>query len=586
MSALSTSVNELRTNDRQWRAFTTQGHCVVLAPPGSGKTKLLATRVAYDLVNKIPEPHGAACVTLTNAATEELRHRIESLGVPDRATMFTGTVHSFALTRIVIPFASLVGRPELAHASIANRAEERTAFDAALNSVYPRGTDRRSVQSTIEINRKRFASDEDWARHSDEVREVARRYSGNLHQRDLIDFIELIEIAVDFVEHHPIIRKALNARYPHLYVDEYQDLAPGLDRLVKELCFDYVTGSELFAVGDPDQAILAFTGTRPELLIELSQRPDVTPVHLQKNYRCGQEIIRVASFMKQGTSTVIGDRDGGHVSATHCPQGFSAQCVQAARRVQEVIQHGTPLHEIVAICPTNEQCETAANIFRQHAIPAFFRNNDHYRVTLVTSFIEGCAAWATLGREHSNYRLGSLLRQWRTILGQRWERESDVALTQLLIDFATRANEPAYQLMAELRGIGLAVALTRTPLTDDAIEITNMTRALTSGALGGLSVCNLAERARRINRVEITTMTSSKGLEFDVVLILGMDQKRVPFFASVSNPESMREERRKFYVSITRARNEVRLYYSGFVEWRNSIDPAGPSMFLSEIGLI
>jgi DNA helicase-2/ATP-dependent DNA helicase PcrA len=79
--------------------------------------------------------------------------------------------------------------------------------------------------------------------------------------------------------------------------------------------------------------------------------------------------------------------------------------------VQEVTQHGTPLHEIVAICPTNEQCETAANTFRQYAIPAFFRNNDHYRVTLVTSFIEGCAAWATLGRERSNYRLGSLLRQ-------------------------------------------------------------------------------------------------------------------------------------------------------------------------------
>jgi DNA helicase-2/ATP-dependent DNA helicase PcrA len=140
--------------------------------------------------------------------------------------------------------------------------------------------------------------------------------------------------------------------------------------------------------------------------------------------------------------------------------------------------------------------------------------------------------------------------------------------------------------MADLRGIGLAVALTRAPLADDAIEVTNMTRALTSGALQGLSVRDLAERARRIDRVEITTMTSSKGLEFDVVLILGMDQKRVPFFTSVNNPESRREERRKFYVSITRARNEVRLYYSGFVEWKNSIDPAGPSIFLSEIGLI
>jgi DNA helicase II / ATP-dependent DNA helicase PcrA len=92
----------------------------VLAPPGSGKTKLLATRVAYDLVNKIPEPHGAACVTLTNPAADELRDRIAALGVGPRPTLFIGTVHSFVLTRVVIPFAPLIGRPELSHVSIAS----------------------------------------------------------------------------------------------------------------------------------------------------------------------------------------------------------------------------------------------------------------------------------------------------------------------------------------------------------------------------------------------------------------------------------------------------------------------------------
>ncbi|MBV9481151.1 MAG: UvrD-helicase domain-containing protein [Acidobacteria bacterium] len=143
MNRLSASVNDLKTNDRQWQAFTTEGHCIVLAPPGSGKTKLLTTRMAFDLMNKIPEPYGAACVTLTIAAAEELRRRIEELGVPGRATVFIGTVHSFALNRIVVPFAALVGRPELAHASIANKAEEKAAFNSALNSVFPRRADDR-----------------------------------------------------------------------------------------------------------------------------------------------------------------------------------------------------------------------------------------------------------------------------------------------------------------------------------------------------------------------------------------------------------------------------------------------------------
>lgn len=586
MSRLSASVNDLKGNDRQWKAFTTEGHCVVLAPPGSGKTKLLTTRMAFDLMTKIPEPYGAACVTLTIAATEELRRRIDALGVPGRPTIFIGTVHSFALNRIVIPFATLVGRPELAHVSIANKAEEKTAFDAALNSVFPYRTDRRYVQSTIEINRKRFATDEAWARHSDEVREVARRYGDNLHERGLIDFIELIELAVNFVEHHRIIRKVLTARYPHLYVDEYQDLAPGLDRLVKALCFDYRSGSELFAVGDPDQAILGFTGTQPQLLIELSQRPDVTPVPLEKNYRCGQEIIRVANLVKQGKSAVIGHRGGGQVSAMYCPSGFMAQSIEAVRSVQQANGHGTPLHEIVAICPTNGQCETAANTFRNQGIPAFFRNTEYYRATQVTSFIEGCAAWSTLGRERSNYRLGALLRQWQSVIDRRWEHESDVALVELMMKFASRPDEPARCLLTELLEAGLATALKRAALADDAIEAKNMAQALTSGPLQGLSVRDLAERARKVDRVEITTMTSSKGLEFDVVLLLGIDQNRVPFFSSLNNTEDLAEERRKFYVSITRARDEVRIFYSGFVEWKKKIDRAGPSMFLREIGLL
>jgi DNA helicase-2/ATP-dependent DNA helicase PcrA len=113
-----------------------------------------------------------------------------------------------------------------------------------------------------------------------------------------------------------------------------------------------------------------------------------------------------------------------------------------------------------------------------------------------------------------------------------------------------------------------------------------MAQALTFGPLQGLSLRELAERARKVDRIEITTMTSSKGLEFDVALILGIDQNRVPFFASIKNAEDLAEERRKFYVSITRARDEVKIFYSGFVEWKKKIDRAGPSMFLREIGLL
>jgi len=155
-----------------------------------------------------------------------------------------------------------------------------------------------------------------------------------------------------------------------------------------------------------------------------------------------------------------------------------------------------------------------------------------------------------------------------------------------MMNFATRPDEPARNLLTDLLEVGLATALKRVTLADDAIEVKNMSQVLTSGPLQRLSIRDLAERARKVDRVEITTMTSSKGLEFDLVLILGVDQKRVPFFSSLNNAECLAEERRKFYVSITRARDEVKIFYSGFVEWKTGKDYAGPSMFLREIGLL
>ena len=107
MGRLADAVTELRRNDRQWDAFECAGHTVVLAPPGSGKTKLLTTRLAYDLaVGAIPAPQGAACITMTNEAVGVLRRRLTRLGVRRRPNLFVGTVHSFALSVIVMPSRS------------------------------------------------------------------------------------------------------------------------------------------------------------------------------------------------------------------------------------------------------------------------------------------------------------------------------------------------------------------------------------------------------------------------------------------------------------------------------------------------
>lgn len=585
MSALTESIRELRTNTRQWEAFTTRRHCAVLAPPGSGKTKLLTTRLAFDLANRIPKPHGAACITLTNAAAEELRRRVDLLGVEDRPHLFIGTVHGFALGRVIAPFATLVGRPELANITIANKQQCLETYEEAIAEVFKPYEDTRNVQSTIEFNRQRLATDEDWALSGEKIQEIARRYEVKLRTKGLFDFLDIVTIAVELVERHEVIRRVLTAQYPHLYVDEYQDLAPGLDRLVRSLCFDYVVNSELFAVGDVDQAVFGFTGTRPELLDELAARSDVTAVHLERNYRCGAEIIRIANLMRQGKPPIVGDRDGGSVSATRCPNGFDDQCQRSVQAVNNAIARGIPLHEIAVICPLNSQCGQITEALRAAEIPAFVRGSE-YRLTPVTAFIEGCAAWATLGRQCSNYRLGELLASWRTFLGARWSRADDVRLTELLMDYEKFGERPAYHLVRELLDLGVRRALQQVALADDSVQVRQMYDALTVGNLSNVSVRELAEHARKVDRVEVTTMTSSKGLEFDVVLIMGADEESIPHYLSLNDRAKLAEDRRKFFVSVTRARNEIDIFYSGFVVTRYGRRRyQGPSRFLGEIGL-
>lgn len=589
MSKLSASIAELRKNDCQWEAFTTEGHCVVLAPPGSGKTKLLTTRLAYDLINKIEKPQGAACITFTNAAADELRRRVEQLGVEERPALFVGTVHGFALRRVIGRFAELVGRPELADITIASKQQCAQAYERAVTALF-RSEDQRYVKSTIELNRQRLASDEEWARHGDRMRRAHELYEGNLRAHGLYDFLDVIKIAVELVEQHRTIRTVLTAEYPHLYVDEYQDLSPGLDRLVKAVCFDHVTNAELFAVGDPDQSIMSFTGARPELLHALAQRTDVSSVELEHNYRCGQGIIQLANRMRQGRAAIKGDRLGGVASAIHCPNGLEEQYRSIVSTVQVVQQRGTPLHEIGVLAPHNKQCRRIVELLRAASVPAFFRDVDGtYRATSITGFIEGCASWATLGRERSHYRLSELLRRWRLTLGTRWKIEDDVALVDLLMGYRENAESSAATFLEQVYGIGLSAALSEVALADEVIEIGRMAQALGDGELSGLSVKGLAERAHKIDRVEVTTMTSSKSLEFDVVLLASADEDYVPSWQSKKdkNGTSLAEDRRKFYVSITRARNEIRVYYSGFVvkPW-GDVQYSGPSRYLREIGLV
>ncbi len=584
MIDLDRARDELRQNDRQWEAFRKRGHCVVIAPPGSGKTKLLTTRAAEDLTTLIKPPQGAACITLTNAAADEVGRRLSALGVK-RSTLFVGTVHAFALSKIVLPYASIVGWDDIARAGIANPGQQRAAFDRAIQSLYEPGEDTRYLRPTMDRARRMLASAEELQKLGSRMGTLIESYEANLRESGLIDFEDLVKLSVQLVDENRFVRRALASRYRCLYVDEYQDLPPGLDRLVRALCMGDVD-VRLFAVGDPDQSIFGWTGSRPELLDDLGDSASVSVVRLSVNYRCGANIIAYSKRVLEQQREISAVREGGEVKAIHCPTGIEEQRRQAATLVVQARQAGTLLEEIAVICRTNEDCAEMGARLRGQGVPCFVRAG-HYALTPATMLIEGLAAWAVFPSGSSGRSLSHLLHRWRVLLGSSASQADDVALVTFLRGCSKSGDQQASGFLQGVLELGLADSMAARVNSQDSQEVERMRASLTDGELADLTIRGLADRARPVGRVEVTTMSSAKGLEFDVVILLGLDEGLVPFWPSTKDPRELAEERRKFYVSITRARRSVHLLYSGWFVWKSGATRHdGPSRFLVELGLV
>jgi len=290
------AAESLRANAGQWAAYESRGHCVVLAGPGSGKTKTLTTKIARILAEDVQEPRGVACITYNNECARELETRLDALGVTRGSRVFIGTVHSFSLTQIVLPYAKVarLGLPD--DFKVATRGEASAALERALRRSRVNVSSRRDWNLPMSLYRRSILNrnSEEWRTRDSELARLVEIHEEELRWAGRIDFDDMPLLAVRALRENPWIQRALFAKYPVLVVDEYQDLGRALHRMVLGLCFS--AGMRLFAVGDIDQSIYGFTGAHPDLLENLAQRDDVETIRLQLNYRSGTRIVEASAY--------------------------------------------------------------------------------------------------------------------------------------------------------------------------------------------------------------------------------------------------------------------------------------------------
>ena len=585
----------LWNNKGQWDAYESHGHCVILAGPGSGKTKTLTIKMARMLAEDVRPPRGIACITYNNQCARELKRRLAALGVEDGKRAAISTLHSFCLQHIVLPYARLAGIAVPEPLKVAMTEERDTCWATAVEKV--KGADeppREWIFRCGVYRRTHLDRDEpEWYGNYEDAAKIIEAYEEALQAAGLVDFDAMVLLGLRLVEKHKWVRRALRARFPILVVDEYQDLGHALHRIVLCLCFK--ASMRLVAVGDPDQSIYGFNGAEPALLQDLAKRKGIESVQLQLNYRCGPTIIQASEVaLGEARGFKSGNDEAGTLDIHHRPRGLEDQ---AAFICDSIItdalgrREGRQLGDVAVLYPTQYDGDVIAQAVEARGWD-FIRidQGNPYPRSPVVFWLEDCAAWCAGGWKSGSPRLSELVWTWlrfnESVASDAGRRRLQRSLVKFLHS-NREADQPFRDWLSSFRALCLDESLKREPrLRDDTAAIEKLAEVCAVDArLAGLSVSAFGGQGGSRTHLNLMTLHSAKGLEFDVVVMMALEEGKLPYYRSNTGAK-LREQRRLFYVGLTRARHEVHLVYSGWYQTPyGTVKRNGLSQFVESVRL-
>ena len=611
-------------NPDQLAAVTTPSSALILAGAGSGKTRVLTTRIAWLIQQQSVSPMGLMAVTFTNKAAKEMLTRLTALLPINTRGMWVGTFHGLC-NRLLRTHHRDAGLTPLV--TILDSGDQLSAVKRTLRAldVDTEKFDPRQVQSFINQNKEmglRADKVEAWDPISRHLAEYYAAYDAQCQHEGAVDFAELLLRAHELLSRNALLREHYQERFRHILVDEFQDTSRLQYEWLKLLKGpENGRGGGLFAVGDDDQSIYAFRGAHVGNMQQLMREYGIAaPIKLTRNYRSVSTILDAAN-------AVISHNEGrlGKDLWTEAGQGEPIRHFQAhddseeARFLVEEIQNlrieGEPYIDMAVLYRANalsrgiEHALFSAGIpYRVYGGLRFFERaeikhalaylrmaanpDDDNAFLRVVNFpargignrsLEGLIEQAASGSLWAAAReAGKKFAPFVTLIEAMRAEIVDLPLAKQVDHMVAQSGLMAFyknekdggDRVENLGEMATAAAAYAQESEDQSLE----------GFLGHAALeAGEHEAAQGQDAVQLMTVHAAKGLEFRTVFITGLEEGLFPNDRAIAEADGLEEERRLMYVAITRARRQLYLSHAQSRLLHGQVRYGLPSRFLEEI---
>lgn len=611
-----------KLNNEQKKAATFKdGPCLVIAGAGSGKTKVLTTRIANLIENGV-KPYNILAITFTNKAAGEMRERVNN--IINAHDAFIGTFHSFGL-KIIRENSALFN---LTSAFTLIDTEDQTSIIKKIMkdiNITDKMISPAFIKSKISFIKNNMLSDSEIANFLISENEkiavkIYYEYEKILKRNNTLDFDDLLKKPVELFNSNKEVLEKYQDKFKYILIDEYQDTNEVQYKLVKLLSKKYLN---LFVVGDPSQSIYAFRGANYQNILNFEKDfKGCTVIKLPQNYRSTQTILdaanEVISHNKQRKDLDLFSDLGQGVKIKYIRTfNDSMENKRVVDEIQKLYEEGYNRKDMAIFYRTNAQSRSIEDALVKANIPYkvfgsfyFYKRKEIKDLLAYLKLIANPSDDVSLERvinepkrkigdktiENLREKARSLNismfeaidsgkeLEFKNLILNLIERSKDTSITGLIdktleLSKMKETYENDKSLESDIRLENLMEFRSVSETYEKETGNVNLSDFLMEVSL----VSDAAEYSEDADAVTLMTVHSAKGLEFKVVFIIGLEENIMPISKALYDDEELEEERRLMYVAITRAKEKLYLLNAGRRMLYGNMQMNPPSRFISEI---